>query len=234
MTITFITNSAFTTDLAPINVLARYQLGALFDHYKQLIQIKTEFEKAGYVPGPGESGAGGTVKSFPYHQFWPKLEYYEYGPTTLEQAQALTQKPQSLHTKTTLIGDDLIVGSANADVRSYLMDTNNAMMIRNAKELNASYIAFVDNLIKTKTVHDRLADFQGQSAAALSQQNAKFLEVGAIRWKQETRLTPERAKVLLKYIDDAGDKIYNTTRALLVYRETVDAAQQTEGSRNNR
>ncbi len=234
VTITFITNSPFTTDLAPINVLARYQLGALFDHYKQLIQIKTDFEKAGYVPGAGEGASGGSVKSFTYRQFWPKLEYYEYGPTTIQQAQALAQKPQSLHTKTTLIGDDLIVGSANADVRSYLMDTNNAMMIRNAKELNERYIAFVDNLIRTKTVHDRLADFQGQSFETLSQQNAMFLAAGAARWKQETRLTPERSKILLKYIDDAGRKIYDTTKELLVYRGTIGGVEQTEGPRNNR
>jgi phosphatidylserine/phosphatidylglycerophosphate/cardiolipin synthase-like enzyme len=44
----------------------------------------------------------------------------------------------SLHSKVWIIGDDLIVGSANADVRSYMMDANNAVMIRHAPDMLAS------------------------------------------------------------------------------------------------
>lgn len=45
----------------------------------------------------------------------------------------------SLHSKVSLIGDTIIVGSANADLRSYLMDTNNAVVIRGSESLAKKY-----------------------------------------------------------------------------------------------
>ncbi|MEE8526892.1 MAG: phospholipase D-like domain-containing protein, partial [Thermoanaerobaculia bacterium] len=51
------------------------------------------------------------------------FEFYEY-----------REHPQvekfCLHSKVTVLGEDIIIGSANADVRSYLMDSNNGMLIR--------------------------------------------------------------------------------------------------------
>ncbi len=50
----------------------------------------------------------------------------------------------SLHSKVWIIGDDVIVGSANADVRSYMMDANNAVLIRHAPQMRASLLAMID------------------------------------------------------------------------------------------
>jgi len=72
-----------------------------------------------------------------------KFEYYEYLPPAAGQANL------SLHTKTTVLGDDVVVGSANADVRSFMMDSNNAMFIRRAPEFVRAYVQFVDGIIKT-------------------------------------------------------------------------------------
>jgi len=237
VTVTFITNSPFTTDLAPINVLARYQLGALFDHYKSLQQYKETFEApvtlegsgddARYVPATANTPANKIVK-FKYKQFWPKLEYYEYAPTTVEDLISdyisKNEKPNSLHTKTSLLGDDLIVGSANADVRSYYMDTNNAMMIRNAHEINAQYVKFIDSLVSSKRIVNRMADFTGRSFAQLKRENEEFLNKFAQRWGQEQRLDKGYAKKILEYIDEGGQKIYNTTKSLLTYREKFERA----------
>jgi cardiolipin synthase C len=235
VTVTFITNSPYTTDLAPINVLARYQLGALFDHYKSLQQYKETFEApvtlegsgddSRYVPATSSTPANKIVK-FKYKQFWPKLEYYEYKPVEIEDlvANYVTQnkKPNSLHTKTSMLGDDLIVGSANADVRSYYMDTNNAMMIRNAHELNGQYIRFINDLVASGKVVDRMAHFQGRSFAELRAENENFLNKFAQRWKQEKRLDKGYAKKILEYIDQGGQKIYNTTKYLLTYRDRFE------------
>lgn len=53
----------------------------------------------------------------------------------------------SLHSKVWIIGDDVIVGSANADVRSYMMDANNAVMIRHAPRMRARLQAMLEQTL---------------------------------------------------------------------------------------
>lgn len=192
--ITFITNSPETTDLGPINLLARYQLGALFDHYAGLIQYEREYSRK-----PGG-----------YTRFFPTLEYYEFKKTE--------GVGKSLHTKVSLIGDNLIVGSANADVRSYYMDTNNAIMIRNAFDLNQQYRDNIDQLIATGKIENKINDFIGKTPATLRAENSVMLDISAKRWKQEKRLTPERRETLLNALDRVGLKITTTTKKLVTFR----------------
>lgn len=196
--IVFLTNSPETTDLAPINLLARYQLGSLFDHYTGLVQYEAEFNK-----GPRK-----------YKRFFPTLEYYEYKKTE--------GVGQSLHTKVSLIGDDMIIGSANADVRSYYMDTNNAVLIRNAHDLNKQYRTFVQNLISSGRVENKMASFVGKSMQELRAENSYMLDVSAKRWKQEAKLTPERRTQILDTLDRAGTKITATTKKLITFRGNYD------------
>jgi cardiolipin synthase C len=69
-----------------------------------------------------------------------RFEYFEYVP--------VAGGPNlSLHTKTTVFGDDIVIGSANADVRSFMMDSNNAMLIRNAPSFLQAYVSFVDGIL---------------------------------------------------------------------------------------
>lgn len=196
--VVFITNSPDTTDLAPINLLARYQLGALFDHYTGLVQYEAEFNK-----GPRK-----------YKRFFPTLEYYEY--------KKADGAGQSLHTKLSLIGDDMIVGSANADVRSYYMDTNNAVLIRNAKELNQQYRTFMQGLIKSGRIENKMRNFIGKSVPELRAENAYMLESSAKRWNQEAKLTLERKTQILDTLDKAGQKILATTKKLITFRGDFD------------
>lgn len=213
--IIFITNSPETTDLGPINLLARYQLGALFDHYQGLVQ---------YEKKSNESWLGRKL----YKRFFPTLEYYEY--------KATGGAGQSLHTKVSLIGDDLIVGSANADIRSYYMDTNNALMIRNANELNQQYRDYIKGLISSGRIENRMANFVGKTAQELRGENSYMLDVSAKRWKQEKRLTPERRESILNNLDKAGAKITNTTKRLLVFRDEFDFNRgfgRSEGGNDN-
>lgn len=69
-----------------------------------------------------------------------KLEYLEY----METYDPVMGR--SLHTKISVLGEDMIIGSANADVRSYAMDTNNGVFIRGAKDLVKDYMAYIDDL----------------------------------------------------------------------------------------
>ena len=68
------------------------------------------------------------------------LRYYELQP-----GEGPVQA--SLHSKVWIIGDDVIVGSANADVRSYMMDANNAVMIRHAPRMRAGLQALIDETL---------------------------------------------------------------------------------------
>ncbi len=64
----------------------------------------------------------------------------------------------SLHSKVWVLGDDLLVGSANTDIRSYMMDANNAIMIRDSSHMVQQYIAMVDQMladpIRTKNLSE--------------------------------------------------------------------------------
>jgi putative cardiolipin synthase len=120
--ILLVTNSFATTDLNVLNVFARYQLRALFTYERNHVNSRRA-----------------------------SLNYYEYLPHTgLEEAVARERKAKgipndmkSLHTKISVLGDDIIIGSANADVRSYFMDTNNAILIRNAPGLVKDYLDYL-------------------------------------------------------------------------------------------
>jgi len=84
-----------------------------------------------------------------------RFEYYEYRPgkggSTL-----------SLHTKVALLGDDVLVGSANADVRSLMMDSNNALFVRGADQFRQAYADHVQGILndpgKSRKIDERLAD----------------------------------------------------------------------------
>jgi phosphatidylserine/phosphatidylglycerophosphate/cardiolipin synthase-like enzyme len=64
-----------------------------------------------------------------------RFAYYEYLPEWLPD-----HRPAfSLHSKVMVFGDEVYVGSANTDVRSYMMDTNNGFYVRQAPEFAADY-----------------------------------------------------------------------------------------------
>lgn len=72
-----------------------------------------------------------------------KITYKEYQKLT----QAHSSEVQfSLHSKVFLAGDDIIIGSANADYRSYMMDTNNAIMIEGSQAVSEAYLLHYKNI----------------------------------------------------------------------------------------
>lgn len=63
----------------------------------------------------------------------------------------------SLHSKVFVMGHDVIVGSANADYRSYMMDTNNAIRIKNAPVVASKYIKYYRNI--SQNIKDKTQEF---------------------------------------------------------------------------
>jgi len=80
------------------------------------------------------------------------FEYYEYQPP-------VTGPNPSLHSKVSVFGDDIIIGSANADVRSFMMDSNNAMLIRNAPNFDRDYLAYIQGILADPTRSKKLNDY---------------------------------------------------------------------------
>ena len=80
------------------------------------------------------------------------FEYYEYQPPA-------TGPNPSLHSKVSVFGDDIIIGSANADVRSFMMDSNNAMLIRNAPNFDRDYLAYIQGILADPTRSKKLNDY---------------------------------------------------------------------------
>ena len=125
VTITVLTNSMATTDLSIVNLLAQQSIKAYQEYYASQRNVLTS----------------------------PHVEYFEYQASTPENA-CVPHKGQpgqqvsSLHTKVSLFGDDMIVGSANGDIRSYMMDSNNGMIIRNAPTFMKNYPNYIDDLLK--------------------------------------------------------------------------------------
>jgi cardiolipin synthase C len=112
VTVTVLTNSIDTTDLNPVNLVARHELKAFTEFYQQ----QSDPEKRA------------------------RFEYYEY-------RRPGSGHNLSLHSKVSVFGDDIVIGSANADIRSFMMDSNNAMLVRGAAEFNRNYLAFVDAIL---------------------------------------------------------------------------------------
>lgn len=197
--ITFLTNSFETTDLNVINLFARYQLAQISKYYAGLVKYEARFNS--------ENGANA------YKRFFPKIEYFDYRASKLGTG-------ISLHTKLSVLGDDIIVGSANADVRSYYMDTNNGVLIRGATDLNRDYIRFIDSIIDDEALStNRTLHYGDASEQQLKTENYEILEILKRRWdKNGTKATPDRERKILALIDILGAKITNATYRMLNYR----------------
>ncbi len=138
-----------------------------------------------------------------------RFEFYEY--------RVLPENPSfTLHSKVAILGDDVLIGSANLDVRSYMMDTNNGILIRGAPGLRASYTAFVDaQLADPRTVTDL-----GEYIRSTSRQDLKFEELRRLReyvgsFGISEQLSAEQQALLEGLFAKILDQAYDLTGAVL-------------------
>lgn len=125
--IEILTNSIPTTDLSVINLFAGLQLGSLIDEQQRSQALYQNVED-------------GLVKS----RLFPPAEirYFEFQAASDQSGQDV----ESLHTKVFAFDKQgLIIGSANADLRSYYMDSNNGMFIGGAPGLSQQYFQWLDS-----------------------------------------------------------------------------------------
>lgn len=187
--VTFLTNSFETTDLNYINVVARYEMLAFFQIYANRIKIDKSFNV----------------------QKAAKFDYFEYNKSALDSG-------ISLHTKLSVLGDDVIIGSANADVRTYFMDTNNGFYLRNAKDFVAEYSRWVDSMLADPAVTKNLSDeyMSGEvNMEKLMKEDQMMLAALLSRWKLGSKLSPKIKQNIMKVANSAGRFTIETTQKIL-------------------
>ncbi len=196
--VNFLTNSFQTTDLNLINLLSKYEMTAF---YHILATKQGHF---------GDASAKAA-----------QFRYYEYKPVTNPSLGANSQ--MSLHTKLSLIGNNFIIGSANLDVRSYYMDTNNVVMIQNANELNKKYAKYMQSILADTS---RVEEVTGlYSTARLKSANPNeltlekldklFIDGFLARFDKKGHINDNNKIRAQEVVTAIGHSIYNDTKVLI-------------------
>lgn len=184
VTLTVVTNSLETTDLVPVNLLARHAVKAF-----------AEYAQAHYDP---EKSA--------------RFRYFEYRPL----ATASHKARISLHSKVSLLGDDLVVGSANTDLRSYLMDTNNALFIRRAPGLLAGYKGYLARLLRDPgLLAERTDFFRTATHARLLAEDRALLDATARKYRVQRWLDDNEIHAAEAAVLDLLHRAYQLTGQIL-------------------
>ncbi len=138
------------------------------------------------------------------------LGYYEY------LAEGDTGN-RSLHSKVMVFGDDIFIGSANADLRSYMMDTNNGLFIRQAPGLVADYTGWLRTILADST---RSAN---QSNYYLTTDRSSILETGdrlvdteLAKYRAERFIKdPQQILELKTRLRDASNEVYRLSQKII-------------------
>lgn len=206
--VTFLTNSPETTDLNHINVAARYVMSTFFQTSQNRLRIY---------------GSRSENRS-------AKFEYFEY-------IKESAGSGLSLHTKASVLGDDLIIGSANADVRSYYMDSNNGFFIRGAKDLAASYIQFIDNLTADRKKTRDLTSFfsnPAETTEKIYSEDLKMLDQLMAKNDLTKKLSSETKEKVFKAFHSIVTFVSDSTLRILVKdRNPSSGVANTEAENRN-
>ena len=175
-----LTNSAETTDLNVINLMARHSLKAFVDYL-------------------------GTRRDTARSARFAIYEYRKFGGGDRI----------SLHTKVSVLGDDVIVGSANADVRSYMMDSNNGFFVRRAPRFRQEYLKYLDGLMRDETkTRDMTAYYLTTPRATLLEEDRRAFRMLLAQYGAD-QLDPALQARLEQHFVDLLDLVYDLTLATL-------------------
>lgn len=186
--VTFLTNSIYTTDLSPINVAALYQLGALFEVYNRRASL---------------FGIDAT-------KYAAQLDHFEYkqipgGISTI-----------SLHTKVSVLGDVMIIGSANGDVRSYFMDTNNGFVVSQAPRLVSDYTSFVERILADPNQTTNLTNhFTNRSLESIDMEAEQTVRAILEAFEFGRKMSPERKEKIVSAVKTLGSQIHKLSLKIL-------------------
>lgn len=190
VTVKILTNSFKTTDLNYINIFARYQTRHM---------IQTWLRRWEYFGWKSKEHSA----NFEYHE-------------VTEIPGAEESKRISLHSKVSVFGEDIVIGSANADPRSYMMDTNNGIYLMGATQTAKTYRAYLNDLIKGKKelrTENLVRHYAGTKSTPerLKAEDAEMLRQLIAKADKKKRLSPAQVNALVERANEIGDWMYKTS-----------------------
>jgi cardiolipin synthase C len=155
-----------------------------------------------------------------------RFAYYEYQVRPGE-------AKQSLHSKVAVLGDDVLVGSANADVRSYMMDSNNALLIRRAPAFTRAYVGHVQRMLADRTRTRSLDDYFASTPreTMLQEDLGTFRELLA-KYHADGRLDAGQQADLEKRFTDMLDSAYHLTRDSIAAGSSASTRRERQNAFN--
>jgi len=147
------------------------------------------------------------------------IKYYEYIADS-------SGANLSLHTKVEVFGDDLFVGSANADVRSYMMDSNNGLFIRNAPNLVKNYVSWVKNLIDTGRVVSVDQYFIATERDEILREDLATIDAIFSKYRAERWLKKDDISGVKQHLSDLLDQAYKLSATIV--SDTSESSQAQE------
>lgn len=144
-----------------------------------------------------------------------RLRYHEYRASGSDRL--------SLHSKVMLFGDDVFIGSANADVRSLVMDTNNGLFIRQAPEFASTYKSWLNDLLQDPKRTVELTQSLGRDETALAAEMDAHIDQLLARYAGE-HLSKAQEQSLRDEIRASARRVYELSREIM--RGKREAADQ--------
>ena len=191
--LTLITNSIGTTDLNVINILAKHQMNAFWRYKAERASNRAANVRYLEYADPFEDQAGINKKITALKASLAKSGKSQYcnkknvckpvdqiNPTDVV-------RYESLHSKVNILGDDVLIGSANADIRSYFMDSNNGFFFRGAKDFVGKYGAWLRGLEQQGRIVDHTAVASTEDEVALQRFDGESLDRLMLRWDKKSR-----------------------------------------------
>jgi len=136
------------------------------------------------------------------------LRYLEYRP--------VDGAKLSLHSKVMVFGSDIFIGSSNADLRSFMMDSNNGVFIRNAPAFVRAYTQRIQALLDTP---GRIADDTariGRGKDQLGVEMNQLIDQLLARYAGPDRLTAEQRRNLKAQMQATTQRVYALSRRIML------------------
>jgi phosphatidylserine/phosphatidylglycerophosphate/cardiolipin synthase-like enzyme len=148
------------------------------------------------------------------------LNYFEY-------VQQDDTDNRSLHSKVMVFANDIYIGSANADLRSYMMDTNNGLYIRQAPKLHGDYTAWLRSILEDQSRTAHLNDYYLRTERSqLLDEGDKLIDSELAKYRAE-RFIQDPAQVLeLKAkLREISNEVHRLSRDIIADHAGSSSAQ---------
>lgn len=158
--------------------------------------------------------------------FFEVQQYYSKTPSgsnrgaTFEFYETKKQEsnPKSLHSKVSIFGDDILIGSANMDVRSYYMDSNNGIFLPKATLLARGYREWLNGDLANNDKFENVTNdyiSRAMRIENLKAQDTQMMQALFARFKFFDKMSQKNKSELLKLHLAIAQSIFTTTKMVL-------------------